>query len=125
MLKQKSFFLFIIIFLGYSAIAQPPGISWSPDGKGYTSYKDGNLIKTDPKDDDQTILFSKEMLTPAGAASALRPQSISYSTDGKYALLFTNTAKVWRYRTRGDYWLMDIASKKLTAAGKGFAFAIL
>lgn len=106
------------LFTSFS-IAQSGGINWSPDGKGYTSYKDGNLVKIDPKDDAQTTILSKEALTPGGKSTPLRPQSVAYSSDGKYALLFTNTAKVWRYKTRGDYWLLDINGKNLRQLGKG------
>lgn len=33
-------------------------------------------------------------------------------------LVFTNTDKVWRYHTRGDYWLLDVASNQLVQVGK-------
>ncbi len=34
-------------------------------------------------------------------------------------LLFTNTKKVWRYHTRGDYWVLDRKSGALHQLGKG------
>ncbi len=34
-------------------------------------------------------------------------------------MIFTNTAKVWRYHTRGDYWILDVMSNQLTQLGKG------
>ncbi len=120
MLKQKSLLILVLVLGSISfVLAQPPKIIWSPDGKGYISVKDGNVVKIDPKDESQTTILSKETLTPAGSTTALRPENISYSTDGKYALLFTNAAKVWRYKTRGDYWLLDLAGKKLRQLGKG------
>ena len=33
-------------------------------------------------------------------------------------LIFTNTRKVWRYHTRGDYWVLDMKTGKLTQLGK-------
>eukprot|EP01136_Pigoraptor_vietnamica_P013454 Opistho-1_new@54471 len=37
----------------------------------------------------------------------------------KKALIYTNTKRVWRQDSRGDYWVADIASNKLTQIGKG------
>jgi dipeptidyl-peptidase-4 len=41
-----------------------------------------------------------------------------FSADNSKLLIYTNTAKVWRYNTRGDYWVLDIASNKLVQLGK-------
>jgi dipeptidyl-peptidase-4 len=38
--------------------------------------------------------------------------------DNTKILLYTNAEKVWRYKTRGDYWVYDITSKKLHQLGK-------
>ncbi|MEI9933841.1 MAG: DPP IV N-terminal domain-containing protein [Ferruginibacter sp.] len=35
------------------------------------------------------------------------------------ALIFTNSAKVWRYHTRGDYWVLNLSQHTLTQLGKG------
>jgi len=93
-------------------------ITWMADGNAYTKVKDGNIIKVDPKTDAETILVKKEQLTPPGY-KALAPQSYTFSNDNSKLLVFANTAKVWRYRTKGDYWLLDIASNKITQLGKG------
>ena len=37
-------------------------------------------------------------------------EDYDWSPDGKRLLLFTNSEKVWRENTRGDYWLIDLAS---------------
>jgi len=34
-------------------------------------------------------------------------------------LIFTNTVRVWRLHTRGDYWVLDIITGKLEQLGKG------
>src|SRR5690606_34976388 len=43
----------------------------------------------------------------------------SFSPDYQRVLIFTNTARVWRYNTRGDYWVYDANHKKLWQLGKG------
>jgi len=49
----------------------------------------------------------------------LVPYSYAINVNYTRVLLFTNTAKVWRYNTRGDYWVMDIIANKLKKLGKG------
>ena len=38
--------------------------------------------------------------------------------DQQKVLLFTNTKKVWRLNTRGDYWIFNFKTKTLTQVGK-------
>lgn len=110
--------LLIVICSVQMAVAQR-AIKWTPDGNAYTKTKDGGIVRVDPKTDGETVLVRKDQLTPAGASKALAPQSYSFSADNSKVLIFTNTAKVWRYNTRGDYWVLDIPSNKLTQLGKG------
>ncbi|MGG9961482.1 S9 family peptidase [Ferruginibacter sp. SUN106] len=93
-------------------------VNWTPDGNAYTKIKEGSIVKVDAKTDAETVLIKKEQLTPTGG-KALFPQSYAFSSDNSKLLIFTNTAKVWRLNTRGDYWILDIASNKLTQLGKG------
>lgn len=111
------FFIILAVSLCAFSVAQTGAVNWSPDGKGYIEFKNGDLLKIDPKDGAQSILFSKAQLTPARGSVSLSPQNFEYSNDGKKVLLFTNTAKVWRYKTRGDYWVMDVASGSLKKIG--------
>ena len=59
-----------------------------------------------------------------GASGAPRPRQPSeiddyaWSADGRRLLIFTNTRKVWRQNTRGDYWVLDVATGALTQVGK-------
>jgi dipeptidyl-peptidase-4 len=80
--------------------------------------KEGNIIKTDLKNSDETILVKREQLIPAGEEKPLSFKSYTFSPDYKNLLVFTNTAKVWRYHTRGDYWLLNLASNQLFQLGK-------
>ena len=111
--------IFIFMLAVQFSSAQDPGTNWTPDGLGYYEFKSGGIIKVDPKSNAETVVVSKESLTPAGATAPLRVQSFNYSNDKAKVLLFANTAKVWRYNTRGDYWVMNTATGKLTQLGKG------
>ena len=109
--------LVLFIFTVQCGIAQRGGINWTTDGNGYTKIKDNNIVKVDAKTAAETILIKKEQLTPNGY-NTLKPQSYAFSNDNNKLLIFTNTAKVWRYKTKGDYWVLDIAANKLIQIGK-------
>ena len=119
-MKLRITLLLFVLFTGFFqlATAQRRGLNWTADGLAYTKLKEGNIIKVDPKTDVETILIKKDQLTAPGSSSALVPQSYDYSSDNSKLLIFTNTAKVWRYKTRGDYWILDIANNQLHQVGK-------
>lgn len=94
-------------------------INWTKDGNGFTRFKDGNIVRTDLDTYAETILVKKEQLIPTGTSTPLSFNIYNFSADNSKLLIYTNTAKVWRYNTRGDYWLLDIPSNKLIQLGKG------
>ena len=92
---------------------------WAKDGNSYFSISERSIQQTDIKSNTKTTFISRQQLTPEGSTSSLRPASFKLSDDNSKALIFTNTAKVWRYNTRGDYWVLDIDKKKLIQLGRG------
>lgn len=97
---------------------------WQSDSKGFervqtdvnTGYS--SIVRIDLTNPDvQQSLVSHEMLTPAGAEKPLSISSYQWSYDKTKLLVFTNTQRVWRYNTRGDYWVLDMESKSLTKLG--------
>lgn len=63
------------------------------------------------------MLVTPAQLTPSGADAPLTFQSFAWSDDDTKLLLFTNTRKVWRQNTRGDYWVLDRPTGRLTKLG--------
>lgn len=119
LLRKKSLHFFLLLmFFTAAALAQSGKINWSSDGLSYTKIKSGSIIKVDPRTESETVLVTAEQLTPAGASKPLSPQSFEYSNDQKKILLFTNTEKVWRYNTRGDYWVLHLEKNELSKIGK-------
>ena len=110
--------LIIFLLFSFKSNAQQQ-INWLSDGVSFTSFVDGNLVRTDPKNESEVVLVKKEQLIPEGASMSLLPDAYTFSDDNTKLLLFVNTAKVWRYNTRGDYWLLNIAEKKLRQIGNG------
>lgn len=113
--------LLILICTVQFALAQNRGkINWTADGNAYTKVKDGNIIQVDPATEEETIVVGKAKITDPSTNKALVPQSYEFNSNYTSVLIFTNTVKVWRYNTMGDYWLYDIIGDKLTKMGKTF-----
>ncbi len=119
-MKLKFSCVVISLFISISSFSQfrAKEINWTPDGTAYLQLKEGNIVRTDVKTNSETIIVKKEQLTPSSAEAPLSFQIYSFSPDYKTLLIFTNTAKVWRYHTRGDYWILDVTSNQLTQLGK-------
>ena len=112
--------VFIFSFISFAAIAQPPqGVHWSKDGNSFYQSKSSEIIQTDLASDKVTVLVTKEQLTPSGASSPLTVRNFFFSNDGNKLLIYTNSKRVWRYDTRGDYWVLDLASHSLKKLGSG------
>jgi len=56
-------------------------------------------------------------LIPPGKKIPLSISDYDWSSDGKKLLIFTNTKRVWRQNTRGDYWVLDLKEWDLQKLG--------
>ena len=96
---------------------------WLPDGSSYTTVErsaDGNgrdIIRYDAASGTRSVLISSKQLIPPGASQPMSIDNYIWSSDGKRLLIFTNTKKVWRDNTRGDYYVLDIGDGKLRKLG--------
>ncbi len=116
----QTFFFIILSFSSFAVLSQfrPKEINRTPDGMAYLKTSNGDILKTDVLTNNEATIVKKEQLIPAGSNDALSFRIYSFSPDNNTLLVFTNTAKVWRYNTRGDYWVLNIPSNKLTQLGK-------
>ncbi len=108
----------------FSYRAQSPNaLRWRADGKSYLVLEPSgkgeaqDIVSYDAETGQKTILVSADKLTPTGASTPLVVESFEVSSDSRKLLLFTNTERVWRSNTRGDYWVIDLASGKLQKLG--------
>ena len=79
--------------------------------------KGREIVRHETATDAKRVLVTAAQLTPPGDTMALSFQSFAWSDDNSKLLLFTNTRKVWRQNTRGDYWVLDRPSGKLRKLG--------
>ncbi|NHQ67296.1 S9 family peptidase [Elizabethkingia miricola] len=99
---------------------------WTPDGNAYYSFTKNGIEVVDLVNSGKNQPFlPKEALIPIGSSTPLNVQSFQVSPDGNNLLLFANTKRVWRVNTKGDYWVFNKNSKKLTQLGKGLPEASL
>ncbi|MBA4321805.1 MAG: S9 family peptidase [Odoribacter sp.] len=96
---------------------------WLDDGAGYTTLEratipgGSDIVRYDTKTGAKTVLVSAADLIPQNGSKPIGIQDYIWSDDKTKLLIFTNTRRVWRYNTRGDYWIFDLTAKKLTQLG--------
>lgn len=88
---------------------------WMPDGTSYTSVEASappatgwDIVRYDAATGDRRVMVGGIRLTAPGQSEPLPIDDYVWSADGTRLLVFTNTRKVWRDNTRGDYWVMDV-----------------
>jgi dipeptidyl-peptidase 4 len=106
-------------FLGEIFIGQ-----WESNSQGFERIKrdpetgNASIVRIDLSNPAvEQVLVSSEMLTPAGTEKPLSMDSYQWSHDKTKLLIFANTERVWRFNTRGDYWVLNRESKSLTKIG--------
>jgi dipeptidyl-peptidase-4 len=96
---------------------------WLPDGASYTVLertRDGaqEIVRYDAATGARSVLVPTSRLVPPGG-TPLDVDDYAWSVDGRRLLIFTNTRRVWRQNTRGDYWVLDLPDGRLTKIGAG------
>lgn len=104
-----------------------PSLRWTTDGTGYTALEPGaggrggrDLVRYDAASGRRTMVVASERLVAPGNPDPIEIQDYQFSVDARRVLIFTNAQRVWRQYTRGDYWVLDVASgalRKLGGAG--------
>lgn len=109
----------LVFFLtGFIVESFAQSFKWSTEGNTYYQFQQGEILAYSLPENSSQVIVSQEMLSlPTGESLAVR--DFSFSEDGKKILIYTNTKRVWRLDTQGDYWVLDLESKKLGQIGKG------
>jgi dipeptidyl-peptidase-4 len=106
-------------------------VRWMKDNKGYSTLETNkelggqDIIKYDARSGTRSVLVSANQLIPEGKNKPITISDYKWSLDNNKLLLFTNTRKVWRYHTRGDYWVLDLKTSKLIRLGRSLPTATL
>jgi len=128
-----------VIYSDWEYHAKRPGtVRWVDEGAAYTAletapgYEDVVLEKDDYGDDiklyeeivnydpatqERTVLITLDQLTPKGSDKALVVDDYQWSDDKARLLIYTNAEYVWRKKSRGDYWVIELDSGELWQLG--------
>jgi dipeptidyl-peptidase 4 len=100
------------------------GFRWLKDGDSFarlepspTTKGSMDLVRFDAATNKRDVLIAAEKLIPAGETKPLAIQGYEWSADDRRVLIYTNSKKVWRLNTRGDYWVYEPATGKLKKLG--------
>ncbi len=115
------------------AAEQMESLRWLTDDSGYTATEPStitvnndqglavsigkDIVRYDPQTLQRSILVDAKQLIPADSKTALHIDDYIWSTDRTKLLIYTNSQKVWRSNSRGDYWLYDLTAQSLTQLG--------
>ncbi len=116
---QKLVACLFVVFTIYTANAQPlKGTKWSADGNSYYAVEGGEIVQYQLPSFTKKTIVSKENLVVKATGKALAVRNFFFSNDLSKVLIYTNAKKVWRYDTKGDYWIMNLATNTFTQIGK-------
>ena len=109
------------IFSGEFAQQYEKKIQWIENGNAYiTIEKDSNaknyLVKYDSQTQNKRVYLASKYLT--SNKGVLSIESFSLSSDKSKVLIFTNSSRVWRSNTKGDFWVFNLKTKKLKQIGQ-------
>ena len=95
---------------------------WLPWRPGLASLEKSEgdaqqIVWHDPETGEEEILVSADQLIPHGEDSPLKIDNFQFSDGGLRLLIYTNSKRVWRKKTRGDYWVLDTTISELKQLG--------
>ena len=95
--------------------------TWRKDGNAFWQFENKQIVEYSMPDFKAKTIADSSLLVPAGKRTVLRILWFKASEDETKLLFFANSKRVWRFDTRGDYWVLDLITKQLRQIGKGFA----
>jgi dipeptidyl-peptidase-4 len=91
----------------FTTVESAPGVAGAKD-----------IVEYDTASGKRTILVSHAQLTPPKSDKPLAIEDYSWDKDANRLLVYTESRKVWRTNSRGDYWVLDRALDHATSALK-------
>lgn len=106
-----------------------PVLYWINDGEDYLMTKTSSLVKggrdiikvkTIDKEDSEIFVNANQLIYKNEKGNdTIKSFSFKVSDGLDKVLIFTNTKRVWRLNTRGDYYILERSTGKLVKLGKG------
>ena len=105
-------------------------VTWLKDGEGYSRLERNeetggmDIVRYEASDNKRSIIVPSEKLMNKATGKPVEIYSFTWSADNNKILIFNNTKRVWRYNTKGDYWVLDIKSGELKQLNREMAPSI-
>lgn len=97
---------------------------WIDEGNGYTTLENSEeyrgvreIVRYETATGNREVIVAASKLIPTGSDQPLRIRNYHWSDDKSKLLIYTKSKRVWRQNTKGDYWVLDLASSKLQQLG--------
>lgn len=94
------------------------------EGKYYTTLETSNdapggrdIVKYETETGKREVLVSAKLLIYEGQSKPLAISNYIWSANRNLLMIYTNTARVWRQNTRGDYYVLNLKTNKLQKVG--------
>jgi dipeptidyl-peptidase-4 len=111
-------FVFMLSAVQLTVVFAQSKLQWTNDGEALIRLKKNALVEESVQTgtDRKTIISEQEF----GSIEVLKNfDDYAWHTNSSQLLVFNNTARVWRYNTKGDYWVFNLKLKKWFQLGKG------
>ena len=99
-------------------------ITWSKLGAAYFALKEPAaegggqaLVRVDAASGTEEVVVPASAFIASGESKPLSIDGFAFSADESRLLIYTNSQRVWRRNTLGDYWVLDIATRVLKKLG--------
>lgn len=90
-------------------------LEWMADGRRFAFIRDTlALVVEDAATGRQEVVLDAASLVPAGASAPVHVEGFAFSGDERRVLVYTNSQRVWRDHTKGEYYVFDRDGRTLT-----------
>ncbi|MCW8311370.1 DPP IV N-terminal domain-containing protein [Sphingobacterium sp. InxBP1] len=120
MKRNRAFIVFllsVILYFPHPANAQR---LWAEYGDHYYEFSEKGIETVDPRNRTRAIFLPQQSLIPQGTNKPIEVENFTISKNKEFILIYTNSKRVWRENTRGDYWIYSQRSKQLRQLGQQF-----
>ncbi|MFC1549866.1 S9 family peptidase [Candidatus Neomarinimicrobiota bacterium] len=98
---------------------------WSTDGSFYSRLEESkdyigfeDIVIYNTESGVRSILVAAGDLVPGKGEDPLTIDDYDLQLDNELVIIYTNSKRVWRRDTRGDYWVLTLSTGKLKQLGK-------
>ena len=100
-------------------------MNWLKDGERYSRLEPSKdklgleVVAYRAKDNQREVIIPAKLFINKETGKHIGIRSIAWSKNNDKVLVYNNTRRVWRYDTRGDYWVLNLTTGNLQQLGKG------